>query len=325
MMIIKPSKSNENKLSSSTISLSSTISTSSIVSSSSTTSSKSELVLTLRIAEFISSISPGTEMIHGTVYLTNNIILTGNPVLTYKVDNLYDLNVILSPHCWLNNGSGSFSSMNSPTSSSSSSPASMASSGFSCVCTKLNSKALRYFHYKCNPILIREPFISYTYLVTRKTDSQYRLDLTLTIKDGHSMRFHSFRINFTNLPQKLISCLANCLPSQGQLHTDQQNGFYWIVGTKIPKSGKIRLTADINCPSISSPSSTSSSTILSTLLTDQLLDASANFRVDNYVHGFPKPRTDSFTVSDNLYSINFKLTPQLTLTTFDYRLKPTFS
>lgn len=275
-------------------------------SSSSSSSSKQELVLTVRVTEFISSSEPNHEMIHGTVYITNNIVFSGNPLLTYRVDNLNELNPILSPHCWLNN-SGFSSSISSSSSSTSSSPASVSTSSYSCICSKLNSKALRFFHYKCNPGLIAEPFLQYNYNLTRKSDSLTHLDLSISIKKANSMRFHSFRINFNRLPQSIIGRLSNCTPSQGQLHMDKQNGLYWIVGTKIPKTGKFKLNAVINCPTLSA---------------DQF-DASAVFRVDNYTHGFPRPRGENFTLSDNLYSINFKLAPQLTLATFDYRLRAT--
>lgn len=245
---------------------------------------KRDLLIVIKTNELLSSAKSNQEIIFGNIVIENSITPNEKCWLQIKLEEIHHLNLLLSPFCWLTGND-------------------------TMIGAKLNHKANKYLSYYLDLDKFQlEPFLLYTYKAIRKNEQLFSLDLLITIKTHVAIKFEYFSIHFVNCNINDINKLTNCHVSQGQLQFDNKSlGFVWLIGSKVAKSGQLNLKVDINC----------------TRILDNFLDGVVNFKVNHYNHGFPKIKSDMLCLKDCQIS-NFKLSTQITMSSFDYRIKPTF-
>ncbi len=249
-------------------------------------------LLKVIINELISGTKDNKEMVFGTINIDHSSCssaLIENGLLTLKIRNIESLNLIFPPNCSSND-----SNIN--------------------IKLPLQSNPLHVIHYKCNSsnILPQKTFLTYDYSINRDTNQNnlYRIQLSINLKNSSQLKFSYFNVHFKHMSE--ISSISPTKPNVrfGQLRYENV-GLFWVIGTKFPNSGQIKLSFETIC--------------LSSKLLE--METICNFKIENFQSNLIYTESEHISIDGINFEANTKLPILLesSLTSFDYKLFPDFN
>ncbi|CAG2162670.1 unnamed protein product [Oppiella nova] len=165
---------------------------------------------------------------------------------------------------------------------------------------------LHAIHYKCCSDAAKT-FLSYAYqMVDIRNDSNIcRIQLTLNLRNCTQFKFTYFNVNFKHMSTNSSLNPINSNLTFGQLRCET-NGLFWVIGTKFPKSGQIKLSFEINT--------------LNKKLSD--IETICNFKVENFQTSLLYANSQHLSVDDLTFNTKLPVIIDSTLTSIDYKLFP---
>lgn len=251
-----------------------------------TKNKKQEAIIFLKIIEFISSSNPDKELIYGTVVVENNKSLGDNCKMLVNIQDLDQLNLVLSPYCKkIHRGKTNDREQSS-------------------LQIRLNQAGSKLIHYLCEDKIFK-PFIVYDYTITRSSTQklQYKIDLQINVNIAINLSFAYFNVIFSNCFTEKTALVLNSTPNWGQLSLEK-NGLTWFIGNKLPKSLILKISLDVTCDR-------------SDL---SFGDANLSFQTDNFNYAFPKLTMDNLQILNS--NQKTKLLTELSFQTVNYKLVP---
>lgn len=242
--------------------------------------------LKLMINEFICRSKDG-EIIFGTINTDQSLCnqkLIENCLIIIKLKNIESLNLVLAPNSVINNSRLE-------------------------IRPDLQLNALHVINYKCSSATIpMKTFLDYNYNINQIANQKnlFKIQLTLNLKNSIHFKFNYFNIQFKLSDNISLSPIRSNL-TFGQLR-HESIGLFWIIGTKFPKSGQIKLNFEIFC--------------LNNKLSE--LETICNFKIENFQTSLSFAESEHLTIDDLTVNTNSKLPIIIdsTLTSIDYKLFP---
>jgi len=223
------------------------------------------------------------ELVFGTISTDQSYcgsLLTPNSLLTLKLRNIESLNLGLPPNSTQNESNLQI--------------------------RPLLQNPLHAIHYKCYSDAAKT-FLSYAYqMVDIRNDSNIcRIELTLNLRNCTQFKFTYFNVNFKHMSTNSSLNPINSNLTFGQLRCET-NGLFWVIGTKFPKSGQIKLSFQINT--------------LNKKLSD--IETICNFKVENFQTSLLYANSQHLSVDDLTFNTKLPVIIDSTLTSIDYKLFP---
>ena len=183
---------------------------------------KQDAIIFIKIIELISSSNLDKELIYGTAIIENNKALGDACRMQLNIQDLDQLNLVLSPYCKKQTDNSSLQ-------------------------IRLNQAGSKMIHYLCDKSLCK-PFVVYDYTITRSSTQklQYKIDLQINVNITVNISFSYFNVIFTSCFIDKTARVLNSTPSWGQLSLEK-NGLTWFIGNKLPKSLSLKISLDVAC------------------------------------------------------------------------------